>query len=224
MRDVLCIIPARGGSKRLPGKNKKLFHGEPIITKSIKAALNCGIFTEVIVSSDDADILNISHEYGAHAIERPRHLATDNVNECDAYLHILNQLKKKPQYFCAIYPTAAFITPKEIKGAFDKMIKYGADACMGVSKYNYHPYQMLIEYRNKGNAGFLRRLSPAKNEMKEYPLAYASNGTVYWFETKSFIKNPSYWQEFLVGYETNSIDINTVEDFKKAEEEYAKRK
>jgi CMP-N-acetylneuraminic acid synthetase len=213
LTEIICIIPARSGSKRLPYKNKKLLCGEPIICRPIRAAQESRLFSEIIVSSDDAEILHIAHEAGAHAIERPAKLATDTASEIDAYLHVLGELKTKPEYFCAIYPTAAFITPHEIRGAFDLLNGTEADVCMGVTEYEQHPWQALL----MGTDGFMYQQTPTLNEQTPYPPAYASNGSLYWFRTAAFLKHQTYFPPCLSVYPTFNIDINTHEDFKRAE-------
>ena len=210
---MLCIIPARGGSKRLPRKNIMPFCGNPIIYYPIKAALDSELFSCVIVSSDDDEILDYADNCGAIAIKRPPELCTDQSSETDAYLYHLNNMAMKPEYFCAIYPCAAFIAPEEIKGAARHMIESKADAVMGVSSYEQHPYQMI---RKSHSDEFYHLEFPTLNEIN-YPPAYASNGSLYWFRTEAFMKNPTYWQEKLVVYQTMNVDINTESDFREAE-------
>lgn len=215
--EAICIIPARGGSKRLPRKNILPFHnGEPIIAKPIRAALESRLFTEVIVSSDDDEILNIAHDLGAHAIPRPAYLAGDDVDELGAYKDVLGFTPC--EFFCAIYPTAAFVTPATIRRAFAALQDDHADVAMGVTKFKQHPYQMLRKVNDFYSLAF-----PCCNEILSYPEAYASNGSLYWFRTKEFLENQTYYPPRLTICEVESVDINTIDDFKLAEAIYANR-
>ncbi len=225
MIEKVCIIPARGGSKRLPRKNIKMFCGEPIIARPIRSAQESGMFSEIIVSSDDQEILEYSHSIGAHAIHRPEGLCTDNSPEISTYAHTINEISSslemlRPLAFCAIYPTAAFITKYDIINSYNRMISLGADSCMGVTKYESpHPYQALVE----SGSGDFHLAYPLGNELKKYPDAYASNGSLYWFNTNRFMMNNTYFPERLCVYETFNVDINTIDEFEKAEAIACKR-
>ncbi len=208
----VCIIPARGGSKRLPHKNKLPFLGDPIISRPIKAALQSKVFDKVIVTSDDDTILSIADNWGASILLRPEELATDEISELESCMHVLKSLETLPDYFCVLYPCAVFITPEDISCSLDKMIVSEADVCMGVTKLSPHPYQTLIK-----DGEFYKLKFPKLNDTK-YPDTYASNGSLYWFKTLSFMEKPTYYPDKLDVYETYSVDINTAEDFRKAEE------
>ncbi len=215
----ICIIPARAGSKRLPGKNKAEFHGRPIIAYPIRAALESELFYGVTVSTDDPDIARIAAAEDCDVDIRPAHLGGDTMEETCVYLHVLRDLQRAdkllPEFFCTIYPTAAFVTPEEITGAYHKMISSEADACMGVTRFDIHPYRALTP----DSEGFIGRRFPELNESpsRDFPAAFASNGTLYWFRTAVFMRNPTYFPPKLIGYETFGIDIDTPEDFRRAE-------
>jgi CMP-N-acetylneuraminic acid synthetase len=209
---VICIIPARGQSKRLPRKNILPFNGKPIIAYPIKAALDSRLFSKVIVSSEDDEILSVAREHGAYGVKRPAELSTDKASEIEAYKHVLET--EDCEYFCAIYPCAAFVKPEEIKGAFISLRSEDADVCMGVTKYDTHPYQMIMRYSD-----FYHLRFPELNDDR-YPDAWASNGSLYWFRTAAFSETPTYFPARLMIYPTFNIDINTLDDFKKAERVY----
>ena len=107
--DIVALIPARAGSKRIPGKNIKPFAGQPIIAYSIKAAATSRLFSRIIVSTDSAEIAAVARSYGAQApFMRPARLADDFTPTADVVLHALNWLKANeslPEYFCCIYAT-----------------------------------------------------------------------------------------------------------------------
>lgn len=132
---AICIIPARGGSKRLPRKNIIDFHGKPIIAYSIEAARESGVFQEVCVSSDDDEILAIALQYGAVALKRPPELARDDVDEVGTYLSVLKDYRDVNRasfkYFCGLYATAPFLTPSLIRDAFVELMVGNLHAVIG---------------------------------------------------------------------------------------------
>ena len=209
----ICIIPARGGSKRLPRKNILPFKGEPIIARPIRAAKESGVFDDVIVSSDDQEILETADKYGAHPISRPAHLSNDIVNETGAYRAVIDPMNPRPDFFMGIYATAVFTTAEDIRTAYSMIQNSDYDVVMGVSAYDGpHPYQMMVQ-----DGKYWRLKAPGLNEMTPYPRVCASNGSLYFFRTKSFWENSSYYQKNLGVIYTKSVDINTYEDFKRAE-------
>ncbi|HEY1054422.1 MAG TPA: pseudaminic acid cytidylyltransferase, partial [Emticicia sp.] len=118
----IAIIPARGGSKRIPRKNIKDFCGRPILAYSIQAALDSQLFDEVMVSTDDGEIAEISTQYGASV---PFFRSADNANDYATTASVLTEvldsytnLGKKFQYGCCIYPTAPFVTAQKLKDAY----------------------------------------------------------------------------------------------------------
>ena len=218
----VAIIPARGGSKRLPRKNILPLAGQPIISYPIQTALDSGLFSKVIVSTEDVEISNLAKEFGAEVITRPDALSTDEAHELDACLHVLDTLKtddSEPEAFCVLYPTAAFLIPDDLIKSLDKLEKEPvADVVMGVTGYPIHPYKTLLE----GEDDYLSLLFPVEAKMRSqfYPKALASCGTFYWLRTESFRALRTYYPEKLRGYEIppeRAIDIDTQEDFLIAE-------
>ena len=114
----IAIIPARGGSKRLPRKNILPVMGQPLITYPLKAALDAKLFDQIIVSSEDDEILEIASGYQCHLIKRPESLAQDNSRVVDVCAHVLETLEAEgnlPEIFCLIYATALFIAAQDVK-------------------------------------------------------------------------------------------------------------
>ena len=114
---MLAIIPARGGSRRIPGKNKKYFHGKPIIAYSIMAAQDSGLFDRVVVSTDDKDICDIAEAYGAVCIGRPAELCIDEVGTQEVAKWVLSNYPFY-EYACVIYPCAPMIDIEALKFGF----------------------------------------------------------------------------------------------------------
>lgn len=221
MIDPIAIIPARGGSKRLPRKNVLPVCGKPLIEWTIRICLDSGVFSDVIVSTEDEEIAAISTKAGANVLSRPSEMATDTAHESLAYKQVLDTLAAKgvkPDYFCGVYATAALLNPDDLKQAYKKIRDTKADVLMGVSSYPIHPFKALEETQN----GYLNMVYPEMclKRSQEYPHYVASNGTFYFMRTKTFLIDPTYYPEKLAGYEiplTRAVDVDILEDFKMLE-------
>jgi len=215
---TIAIIPARGGSKRLPRKNILPVNGRPMIAWTIETALKSKLFDAVIVSTDDDEIAKLSEQKGARAIKRPAEFSTDTAHEHDAYRHVLDTLKDEgttPEFFCALYPTAALLLPEDLQGAYKTLKDKNADVVMGVSAYPIHPFKALEE----GPDGFLSMVHPdwCKKQSQTYPHYVASNGTFYFMRTAPFRADPNYYPAKLAAYEipaSRAVDVDTQEDYK----------
>jgi pseudaminic acid cytidylyltransferase len=216
----IAIIPARGGSKRLPRKNIVQITGKPILTYPVKAALDSELFNEVIVSSEDEKILEIARQVGARAILRPRELAQDHSTVVEVCLHIIDEFarqKKMVSEFCCIYATALFLTVTDLRDSFRLLTSPPpSDFVMGVSHYDLHPVQAL---KRKGE--YLTSMWPEYKGLQSqfYPDLVASNGTLYWARVEAFRKTRSFYGDRLKGYEIprgRAVDIDTPEDLELA--------
>lgn len=223
---AVAIIPARGGSKRLPRKNILPLAGKPMISYPIKTALASGLFESVIVSTEDTEISEIAREYGAQVISRPPEFSTDEAHELDACLHVLDTLKdegSEPEAFCVLYPTAAFLIADDLIHSMERLNqKPAADVVMGVSAYDIHPYKALVT----SPEGYLEPMFPKECRMRSqfYPHLMASNGTFCWLRTSAFHDNPTYYTKRLKPYEMpldRAVDIDTKEDYERAQRLFA---
>ncbi len=144
----LCIITARGGSKRIPRKNIKDFLGKPIIAYSISAALEAGIFDEVMVSTDDSEIAEVSRKFGAKVpFMRSEFSSSDYASTRDVLVEVLNEYEKRGktfEYFSCVYPTAPFVTPEKLKNAFDLLKSSNADEITPVIQFSYPPQRAFV--------------------------------------------------------------------------------
>lgn len=193
MRPV-AIIPARGGSRRIPGKNKRLFHGKPIIAYSIETAIASRLFDHVFVSTDDDEIADIAEQYGAQTIIRPAHMCEDSVGTQDVMRFVLSEviLPKVGDFneACCIYPTAPMVSVDDLKRGYSALY-YRATA---------YAFSVGTE-----------------------PLRDA--GQFYWGYVESFtsgIKLISEDSTMVPIDECRVCDINTEEDWQRAERMYAK--
>ena len=216
----IAIIPARGGSKRLPRKNIIEILGSPALFYPVRAALNSGLFDRVIVSTDDNEIKEKAEESGAEVFIRPEKLAQDSARVVDVCFDVLGKLGKqgiKPRFFCCIYATAVFIRPEDLINSY-KMINSSSnvEVVMGVSQYNLHPVQAL-----ETGQDFLTPKWPEYIgiQSQKHPELVGSNGTLYWANTITFIKQKSFYMDKLKGYEMpwiRAIDLDTPEDLENA--------
>ena len=213
----ICIIPARGGSKRLPRKNILPYEGKPLIVHVISAALQSACFDDVIVSSDDEGILAIAAEAGAYPHKRRTELGEDRATVVDVCLEVLESFLAND--FCCLYATAALIKKDTIVKScenYHKNKKNGAKTLMGVSEYEHHPVQAIV----KGNDGFFTQLFPEFSGVQSqfFPDVCVSNGTFYWAETNVFRSQKTFYGRALSVYvvpEDEACDIDTVEDYQR---------
>lgn len=128
----LALIPARGGSRRLPRKNLRLFHGKPMIAHTIGTALSCGLFSQVYVSTDDDEISEVALKYGATPVRRPTHLAMDDVGtQAVMQHHALEWAMRHVSYLACLYPCSPLMTVEDLQTAFTELKNYGADYAFG---------------------------------------------------------------------------------------------
>lgn len=146
--NAICIITARGGSKRIPGKNKKLFIGKPIICYSIEAALSSGLFEEVMVSTDDEEIAEISRKAGACVpFMRSEATSNDYATTDDVLMEVLEEYEKAGRtfaYMACIYPTAPFVTAQKLKDAMQLLIDHQASGVMPVVSFSFPPQRGMV--------------------------------------------------------------------------------
>lgn len=217
----IAIIPARGGSKRIPKKNIKEFHGKPIIAYSIELALESGLFEKVIVSTDDHEIAEISEKYGAQVpFIRPLSISGDLIGLEAVTRHALDFLKSQGEsydYLCTILATAPFIRMEFFKSAFKKL--ENSDACMSFAATTMpFPIQRTFKITNEGRCKMFwpENFNKRSQDLEE---AYQDAGQFYWYK---LFKEPN---DIPFGKESIPIviprhlvqDIDNIEDWKRAE-------
>jgi N-acylneuraminate cytidylyltransferase len=224
MTSTIAIIPARGGSKRIPRKNIKDFLGKPIIAYSIDAALNSGVFGEVMVSTDDQWIADIAMKYGASIpFFRSPEMSTDMAMTAPVLTEVLNEYKKRGRSFdhcCCIYPCAPFVTPKKLSEGMELLMSSGADSVLPVVKFSYPPLRGLV-IRN----GKMQMLFPENYNVRSQDLEpmYHDAGQFYCIKTDSLIKECKLYCENTLPLELSDLevqDIDTIDDWKIAELKY----
>jgi len=221
----LCIIPARGGSKRIPKKNCKFFLGKPIIAYSIETALQSGFFDEVMVSTDDEEIAQIAGSYGASIpFSRSKKNSDDFATTVEVLLEVLQEYGQRQKTFangCCIYPTAPFVSPQLLKNGYHTFIEEKFDVLFPVVDFGYPVWRGL---RREDN-GKTQLIWP-ENETKrsqDLPKVYHDAGQFYWFNCKAAIANRSLFSNNTGTIEISDFvcqDIDTEADWKLAEIKY----
>lgn len=188
MSTSIAIITARGGSKRIPRKNIKLFCGKPIIAYSIEAALQSGLFEEVMVSTDDGEIAGIAREFGASVpFMRSSTSAGDYASTDDVLLEVLTAYKEQGREFasfCCLYPTAPFVTAQKLKTAMELLET--ADSVMPVVAFSFPPQRCMVI----NEAGELQMKWPehAKTRSQDLEPYYHDCGQFYCCRTAPFLQ------------------------------------
>ena len=217
----ICIIPARAESKRIKNKNIKKFFGKPIIYWSIKAAIKSKCFSKVIVSSDSKKILKIASNFGAEENNlRPRNLSKDtsSMDSVIKYEILKENKKKKIDNVCCIIATSPLISPKDIKRSFNILKKNKVNYVFSASTYDA-PIQRYFFINSKGLL-IRRKMSELMKGSQDLKKAYHDAGQFYWasyrtFSSKINIYNGRSIPYYIPGFK--SVDINNLEDWKKAE-------
>ena len=214
-KTFLAIIPARGGSKRLPRKNLLDLCGKPLIAWSIEAALKSKYISKVIVSSDDEEILNIAKEYKADFIKRPDELASDTATTFDALNHTLENVEKY-DYVVLLQPTSPLRTEKHIDEAIELLKEKNADAIISVCEVEHSPLWSNTLDENLDMSNFLRD-EVLNKRSQDLPKYYRLNGAIYICKTDKLLENKGFFlKENIYAYKMNkkhSVDIDEEIDF-----------
>ena len=180
MNQILAIIPARSGSKRLPKKNIKMLQGKPLLAYTIDSVKNSHHVTRFIVSTEDNEIAKISQSYGAEVIIRPPELARDESPTEDVIINVLEQLKNKEQYspdlIILLQPTSPLRTTDDIDDAIKTFLASSGDSLISITEYDHTPYWAL-----RIEKGFLKP-EFEKEKLKrsqELPKLYRPNGSIF---------------------------------------------
>jgi CMP-N,N'-diacetyllegionaminic acid synthase len=214
-KTFLAIIPARGGSKRLPRKNVLDLCGKPLIAYTIEAALKSKYIDKVIVSSDDEEILNISKKNGADIIKRPIDLANDTATTFDAIKHTIDNFEKY-DYIVLLQPTSPLRNEKHIDEAIELLENKNADSIISVCEMDHSPLWSNTLPKNGNMNNFLRDevLNKRSQDLEKY---YRLNGAIYICKTDKLLENKSFFlKDNIFAYimdRKSSIDIDEEIDF-----------
>jgi len=218
----LAVIPARGGSKRIPRKNIKLFCGKPMIARSIESALESGCFDRVIVSTDDAEIAEVSREYGADVpFMRPTELSDDHTGTVPVIRHAVEWFianGERPEQVCCVYATAPFVSAEDIREGLAALVANGCDYAFSVTSYAF-PIQRAIRITPQGRVEMFQpeHFNTRSQDIEE---AFHDAGQFYWGRAGAWLEG-----KVLFGLHSTPVilprhrvqDIDTVEDWERAE-------
>ncbi len=218
----LCIIPARGGSKRIPRKNIKAFNGKPMIVYSIEAAIKSQCFDRVIVSTDDQEISKIAIEQGAEVpFMRPEELANDHAGTLAVIKQAIEWFYENdtaPNEVCCLYATAPFVQVKSLRNAYQQLQNTQADYCFTVTSFPF-PIQRAIKITKENKVEMFQQehFNTRSQDLEE---AYHDAGQFYWGQATAFKAMKPLFSENASPYILPRYlvqDIDTPEDWIRAE-------
>lgn len=184
----ICIIPARGGSKRIPRKNIKEFHGKPLIAYSIEAAKKAGCFDRVIVSTDDEEIAKVARDWGAETpFVRPKAIADDYATTMDVIQHAIEWCENQAwqlSYVCCVYATAPFVQPDDINQGLSLLKKPGIEYAFAATSFAF-PIQRAFYLDETEHVNMFQpeHLNTRSQDLVE---AYHDAGQFYWGKVAAF--------------------------------------
>ena len=218
----IAVIPARGGSKRIPRKNIKLFCGKPMIAWSIEAARASGLFDHIVVSTDDAEIAEVAKVHGAEIpFMRPAALSDDHTGTSPVVAHAIEWYRARgqmPDPVCCIYATAPFVIAEDLQRGLQTLNDSGSDFAFSVTSYAF-PIQRAIRLTN---AGRIEMFQPGNFNIRSQDLeeAFHDAGQFYWGRTNAWLSG-----KMIFGPHASVVrlpryrvqDIDTIEDWTRAE-------
>ena len=218
----VAVIPARGGSKRIPRKNIKEFCGKPMIAWPIEVAKESGLFEQIIISTDDEEIAEVAKSYGAEVpFIRPNELSDDYTGTTEVIAHAVSWMYEEglePDAICCIYATSVFLTVNDLKKGFEALSKGEWQYAFSVTDYEYPIFRSFKENSNGGVEMFFPEHFETRSQ--DLPIALHDAAQFYWGK-------PNAWFEKLNLFENHSFpvklprwriqDIDTEDDWKRAE-------
>lgn len=219
----LAVIPARGGSKRIPRKNIREFCGKPMLAWSIEAALQSHCFDKVIVSTDDGEIADVAQQYGATVpFMRPAALSDDHTGTIPVIRHAIEWIEvntqRQPDVVCCLYATAPFVEAEDLCKGLSTLVETGSDYAFSVTSYAF-PIQRAIRLTPEGRVSMFNpeHFNTRSQDLEE---AYHDAGQFYWGRAEA-------WKEGRMIFASGSApvhlprhrvqDIDTAEDWERAQ-------
>lgn len=217
----ICIIPARGGSKRIPRKNVRLFLGKPIIAYSIEAAISSGCFDEVMVSTDDEEIARIAIQYGANVpFMRSDDTANDYATLADVVKEVLDKYSSQGIYFdnmCCILATSPLLRSDDILSGYNKLRHSDFSSIVPVVQFSY-PIQRSFKIDELGELSYIWP-EYSKSRSQDLSPSYHDAGSFYWHEVSRWLSGDIHRGAIIVD-ESTVQDIDTEQDWMLAELKY----
>ncbi len=210
---VAAIIPARGGSKGIPRKNLYSFNGKPLIYWNIEAAIDAALVGQVVVSTDDAEIAEVSRAAGATVIMRPDDISTDIASSEDALLHVLENLDEQPELTVFLQCTSPLTQGKDIDNCIQKLLDLDADSAFTATESH------RFIWKNADSAMGVNHSGTERKRRQDLEKEYAENGAIYVMRTKGFIEaHHRFFGKTVISEmpSTRTWEIDTLEDGKES--------
>ncbi|MDI7776130.1 pseudaminic acid cytidylyltransferase [Asticcacaulis sp. EMRT-3] len=221
----VAVIPARGGSKRIPRKNIKLFHGQPMISYAIRAAQASGLFERIIVSTDDDEIAAVAREHGAETpFMRPAELANDHAGTGPVIVHALQWLAEQGEAAdacCCIYATAPFLDPDKLKEGWNALQQPGKRFAFSVTSYAF-PIQRALRQTADGGLDMFWPENLMKRSQDLEP-AFHDAAQFYWGWSEAWLRGEITFSPIsapVILPRNLVVDIDTPEDWEVAEQAF----
>ncbi|OHW61977.1 CMP-N,N'-diacetyllegionaminic acid synthase [Andreesenia angusta] len=219
-KSILCIVPARGGSKGIPNKNLKSLLGKPLIAHTIEESLRSVYIDRIIVSTDSEEIGKVSTEYGAEVpFLRPNELAKDDTPGIAPVVHVINWIKENESiaydYVCLLQCTSPLRRIEQVDEAIERIVGGGEDTLVSVCESKENPYWMK-EIKD----GYLEEFIVQENQYtrrQDIPKTYSLNGAIYIGKTKTILKEGNFLLDKTIAFimdRASSVDIDDMLDFK----------
>lgn len=221
----LCIIPARGGSKRIPRKNIRDFLGKPIIAYTIECAIKSNLFDVIMVSTDDSEIAEIAKRYGA---EVPFFRSEENANDFATTATVINEvieeyakINQEFEYICCCYPTAPLMTSERLISGFQRLQQDNIDSVFPIVTFDYPIFRSLK--MDKKGLVVMNWPENLNVRSQDLPQAYHDAGQWYWIKTNRFIKSGKIMNKNSFGLVLKALEVQDIDnetDWKLAELKY----
>lgn len=218
-KNIICIIPARAGSKRLKEKNFLKYKNKMLIEYTIQSAIACNIFKYIVISSDYKKINSLKKKYKKiEILKRPKELkgGKSTVNQVCLDLLKRNKHYAECDYICILYPTAILRSSKDIYNAFKKFIQKKANFLMGIKEASI-PFKIL-KLKNEKLTRYFKNQNPLTKSNKYSNQFFIDNGSMYFAKMSKYMKYKNFYENGLIGYKMDdlkSIDIDYKKDFDK---------
>ena len=226
--NCIAIIPARGGSKRIKRKNIKNFFGYPIISYAIKNAISSKLFKDVIISTDDNEIANKALKYGAKVpFIRPKKISGDDVGILEVMSHSVSALLSNYHNLsavCCIFPATPLLNKSDLTKSFKIFKTRKWEYVFGAIKFNHPPLRGFALNKRKGLDMFSKNSVNKNEKTQNFKTIYHDAGQFYWANPKTWIKKKKVFSNKSTVYinpNSNFVDIDTLEDWKRAEMIYS---
>lgn len=220
-QSVLAVMPARGGSKGVPGKNIRPLGGKPLLAWTCEAVKGCDKIDRFVLTSDSPDIMKVARQWGCEVpYQRPASLAGDHTPSVDVALDLLDRLGQGYDYMVWLQPTSPFRTTQDIHVALDLCHQQGADSLVSVTPTAKSPYWMFHLHENQTLHPVMSQPPPATNR-QDLPITYELNGALYVVRIPWFIRERRFFDASTLACimpSERSLDIDTEDDFLMAEQ------